>query len=79
MDIDLGQDVEFLIKYNGASYKMREPSVKETMALKDSNSNEDLIQFLSRLGMDANVLEAMPISKMKKLVESMLGAISEKK
>lgn len=79
MDIDLGQDVEFVIKYNGASYKMREPSVRETMALKDSTSNEDLIQFLAKLGMDAKVLESMPISKMKKLVESMLGAISEKK
>lgn len=79
MDIDLGQDVEFVIKYNGASYKMREPNVKETMALKDSNSNEDLIAFLGNLGMDVGVLEKMPISKMKKLVESMLGAISEKK
>lgn len=83
MEIDLGQDVEFVIKYNGASYKMREPSVEETMSLRASTDNASdmgsVIKFLNTLGMPEPVLVKMPIGKMKKLVESMLGAIQEKK
>lgn len=79
MDIDLGQDIEFNIKYKGATYKMREPSVKEAASLGDSENSMEVIQFLSKLGLPEQVLSDMPLSKMKKLVESMLGSIQEKK
>lgn len=79
MDIDLGQDVEFVVKYNGASFKMREPSVLEATSLKDESDTIAIVEFLEKLGLPKEAAEKMPISKMKKLVETMLGAISEKK
>lgn len=79
MDIDLGQDVEFVVKYNGASFKMREPSVLEATSLKDGSDTISIVEFLEKLGLPKSAAEKMPVSKMKKLVETMLGAISEKK
>jgi hypothetical protein len=79
MDIDLGQDVEFVVKYNGASFKMREPSVLEATSLKDGTDTMSIVDFLNKLGLPTEVANKMPVSKMKKLVETMLGAISEKK
>lgn len=81
MDIDLGQDVSFNVKYNGQAYVLREPTVRETQGLKLAQEQDDLavIRFLSSLGLPEDVALNMPITKMKKLVEGMVGAISEKK
>lgn len=81
MEIDLGQDVAFKVKYNSKEYTLREPTVKETVAFRDVG-NEDqyaVLKFISSLGLPLEVAEAMPISKIKKLIEALVGAVQEKK
>lgn len=81
MDIDLGQDIEFVVKYNGAEYKLREPSVKEVSFLKEKSPDDQgaVLEFLSILGLPVSISENMPVTKLKKLVDSMVGVLSEKK
>jgi hypothetical protein len=81
VDIDLGQDVVFKVKYNSKEYALREPTVKETVGLKDVGADDQyaVLKFIATLGLPLEVAEAMPLSKIKKLVETLVGAISEKK
>lgn len=81
MDIDLGQDIEFVVKYNGTEYKLREPSVKEVSFLKEKSPDDQdaVLEFLSLLGLPVSISENMPVTKLKKLVDSMVGVLSEKK
>ncbi len=81
MDIDLGQDVSFKVTYNGSVYMLREPSVKEVMGLKDMDAQDQnaILSFMDNLGLPVAVSEKMPISKVKRLIDTLVGAISEKK
>lgn len=81
MDIDLGQDVVFKVSYNSSIYELREPTVGEMQGLKKKMEDDEmaLIKFLANLGLPESVGSGMPVTKIKKLVDAMVGAISEKK
>lgn len=81
MDIDLGTDIKFNVTYGGQVYSLREPSVKEAMGFKKEAEADDMavIKFISALGLPMEVAECMPVSKARKLVDALVGALSEKK
>lgn len=84
--IDLGNDVEFEVKYAGAVYALREPSAREMneyqKALKADEKNERgielLIDFVSRLGLPKDVAEKMPGSKLNRLVSGLVEGMAKK-
>lgn len=79
--IDLGADVEFKVSYNGQTYTLREPTVKEIETFKDAGETgvAPVIKFLSLLGMPEEIASNMPASKVKKLVDGLVQGMSEKK
>lgn len=80
-EIDLGQDLEFKVKYSGKDYLLREPTVAEIEKFKDSEAvkKDGVIGFLAALGMPEDVVKAMPVSKLKKLVDGLVEGLSQKK
>lgn len=81
MDIDLGSSIKFNVKFNENSYEMREPTVGEMMKLKDLSADDHskIVDFLAILGMPREATESMPIRSVKALIDTIVGAISEKK
>ena len=81
--IDLGNEVEFEVNYAGQTYKMREPLVEEVDAFRTKGVTDDsskvLVNFLEALGMPADVVNKMGMSKAKMLVESITEFINKKK
>jgi hypothetical protein len=79
--IDLGEDVKIKVKYKGKEYSLREPMVEEVEALSGENgmANFKAVDFLSKLGMPADVLNKMPMSKVKGLVEGLTDMLLKKK
>lgn len=85
MDINLGDDIIFKVSLNGESYELREPTVKEMSEFKSNlDASEDkgldeMISLLVRIGMPSEVVNSLGIQKMNKLVEGILGGVTEKK
>ena len=81
MDIDLGQRSAFKVKYDGAVYTLREPTVKETLSLSESTESDKtfVLKFLVSLGLPEDVANALEISKVQILMEALVGSITEKK
>jgi hypothetical protein len=85
MDIDLGQNVAYKVKIDGKEYELREPSVKDVMHFQESmkdgeqESVSKTISFISDLGLPLEVCENLGLSKLKKLVDSLVGELNEKK
>lgn len=81
MDIDLGAKSVFNVKYNGATYSLREPTVKETLSLSESTEGDKtfVLKFLVSLGLPEEVASSLEISKVKVLMEALVGSITEKK
>lgn len=77
-EIDLGDDLEFTVKYKGQAYKLREPTVAEIETLQ-SDEKKDMVSFLATLGMPADVTKNLGISKANKVVEGMLELVGKKK
>lgn len=80
-EIDLGADVEFRVKYSGKEYVLREPTVQEIEKFKDESAvqKDSVIALLARLGMPEETVKAMPVSKVKKLIDGLVEGLSQKK
>lgn len=81
MDIDLGAEIKFNIKHNGQTYVIREPSVKEVLDFQSEAEKDQLsiVKFLDKLGLPQSVSESLSARQIKTIVDTMVGAISEKK
>ena len=84
-EIDLGSDVVFSVKYNGQQYQLTEPSLEQVeeyqKAVKGKDEDptfDDLVGFLSSLGIPSEVLRKMGITKLKKLTDGLLGGLEKK-
>ena len=79
--IDLGEDIVFTVKYGGAEYSLREPTVSEIEMFKENGEqgSAPVIGLLNKLGMPESVLNKMPVSKIRKLVDGLVGGMTEKK
>lgn len=84
-EIDLGEDIEFQVKYRGAVYQLREPSAKEISSYQKrlegagaEDATSALLAFVSNLGMPIDIAEAMPASKLNALVRGLLDGMSKK-
>lgn len=71
------------IKIYGQEYELKKPSVRQIKSisskidgLKNNSSaaTEEMIKFISELGIDADVLEEMPAEHFNTLVEYIVGA-----
>jgi hypothetical protein len=79
-EIDLGDNIVFKVTYAGKEFRLREPTVREVQNFKDKEEGADLVtELLTKLGMPKEVLEEMPVSKIKKLIDGIVGGMSEKK
>ena len=86
MEIDLGQDITFNVRYNGETYELKEPTVgavekfEKAFNKKDSSKQRALIDFVSSLGMPSDVASAMGVTKLNRLAQGLtLGLEEEKK
>lgn len=83
--IDLGPDKVFEIEVKGKTYELGEPNASQIkrMDIASKNKDEDsitpLINMLYELGLPKEVAATMPISKIEKLIDGIVGAIQEKK
>lgn len=81
-EIDLGEDVDFKVKYKGAEYVLREPTVLEIQAFQTTSevdSVKAIDSLLQSLGLPANVIPGMGMSKARKLMESIVDIVAKKK
>jgi hypothetical protein len=81
MDIDLGSDIVFQVKYNGQTYNVKEPVIGQLDKLKGNSENDivPVLDLLDDLGLPKSISVKMPMSKVKKLLDTMLGQLTEKK
>jgi hypothetical protein len=86
MEIDLGQEITYDVKYNGEIYKLREPSVSDVnkfqqkMKKSDDDDNINLtLSFITELGLPDGIAKNLGVQKMKLLVEKIVGELQEKK
>ena len=84
MEIDLGQEIVFDVKLGDKAFKLREPTALEVQAFqRRSQDSEDtvmeLVSFVAMLGMEEQVAKSLGITKLNKLVEGIVGGLSEKK
>ena len=85
MNIDLGEEIIFKVALGDKTYELREPSVLEMSAFKTKiDASEDtglaeMVNLLVVIGMPKKVVENLGIQKMNKLVEGILGGVTEKK
>jgi len=82
MDLDLGKRTVFKVKYEGETYDVKKPSVKEVSlfnrklkeAGKDEYAQLDATKaWISGLGMPANVIEELEMEQFNLLLESISG------
>lgn len=79
-EIDLGSEVQIKIKYAGAEYLLREPTVEEIEAYQNQEGKGvSLAGLLEQLGMPKEVVGKMGVSKARQLVEGLLDLITKKK
>ncbi len=81
-DLDLGADIEFNVKYGGKEYKLREPTVMEIETFKtedEGGAKGAITALLEKLGMPQGVVETMPMSKVRKLIEGLIEGMTGKK
>lgn len=83
MEIDLGQDIVFNVKMGAKSYELSEPTVRDINELQKSleGGGEELelfISLLEKLGLPEDVSNSLGVLRMKKLVDGIMGGISEK-
>lgn len=82
-EIDLGSELEIKVKYAGAEYALREPTVAEVEQFSKediaSGGIETLVVFLERLGMPREVIMGMGMSKAKQLVDGLMELLTKKK
>ena len=81
--IDLGDAVAITVKYQGQEYSLREPTTAELKKLhEDERGDSDpraIFEFLETLGMPLDVVEKLGVSRIKALLEGVVGVISPKK
>ena len=79
--IDLGDELKIKVKYKGAEYELREPTVKELEAFKnlDANSSDSIGTFLTGLGLPEGFYQDIGASKALQLVESVFEILTKKK
>ncbi len=79
-EIDLGDEIQIKVTYKGKAYTLREPTVGEVEFLKDNEAaGLDVPIFLSKLGMPADVVKNMGMSKAKAVVEGLMDLVTKKK
>lgn len=84
MDIDLGDEVVFNVKYKGKVHKLREPTTDEVnkymeLTQGDDKSMSPFIAFVTELGLPQDVAGGLGITKIKKLADGLIGGLTEKK
>ncbi len=79
-EIDLGDEIQIKVKFKGKEYTLREPTVGECENLKETESASlDVPGFLSTLGMPAEIVKGMGLSKARALVEGLMDLVTKKK
>lgn len=80
-EIDLGDELKITVKYAGQAYAVREPTVGEIdwfREQKDVEGSAVVVAFLSKLGMPAEVVKAMGMSKAKQLIDGLMDMLVKK-
>lgn len=85
MAIKIDSALVLELEINGVVYKLREPSVKEMNDFTEGNLKEDtdkvdlILSFLECLGLPKTISMNLGMSQVRGVVDSLTGALSEKK
>lgn len=80
MLIDLGDEVEIIVKVGGSSYKLKEPTQGDVEKLnKAGDSSDAFYSFVEGLGMPPEVLSNLGVLRLKKLADGLTKVLTEKK
>ena len=79
-EIDLGESLVFKVNYKGKEFRLREPTVREVQGFKQNETGPEFVtELLEKLGMPKDTVAEMPVSSLKKLVDGIVGGMTEKK
>ncbi len=78
MRIDLADPIEFEVTYQGQTWKLTEPTLKQIEDFRDGGG-ANIKSFLVELGLPEDVTIKMPMSKVEALVTGITESLVKKK
>lgn len=77
--IDLGDDVKIEVDFKGRKFELREPTVAEVEKIGEGIDKMSVVDFLTKLGLPADVASAMGVSKARALIDGITDIVTKKK